>query len=482
MKWMQKKIHPTWQFTVISAGVVIGVALAAVWPGFSSIAWLFLSGLFAALVFMWPRRYMLIIALVAGGMLGLWRGSLDQHDARVYRALENQHVILQGSVAQDVDRDTRGRTIMNLKSITINSRQLSGQLWVALRAGDAKIERGDKVEIDGRLSEGFGNYVGVIDEGRVASIEKRADADVILQTRNQFAAAVKQVIDEPSASLGIGYLLGQKSALPADLMLALQVTGLTHVVVASGYNLTILVRLARRLFEKISKYLATVSSVGMVLVFVGVTGMSPSMTRAGLVSLLAMWAWYYGRRFHPVTLLLFAGAVTVLVNPSYVWGDVGWMLSFSAFAGVMIVAPLLQAYFYGPKKPGVLRQILGETFSAQLMTAPIILLVFGQFSNVAIVSNLLILPFVPLAMLLTFAAGLGSLLWRPLGEVLSVPAQWLLDAMVEVVHWTASVPWAQSEGSLAWWGVLLWYAVVAAACWYMKRRTNYKLQESSVVE
>ena len=59
-------------------------------------------------------------------------------------------------------------------------------------------------------------------------------------------------------------------------------------------------------------------------------------------------------------------AITVLINPSYAWGDVGWQLSFAAFAGVMLLAPLLQSYYFGDKKPGTVRQILGETIAATL--------------------------------------------------------------------------------------------------------------------
>ena len=106
------------------------------------------------------------------------------------------------------------------------------------------------------------------------------------------------------------------------------------------------------------------------------------------MAFLSLLAWYYGRSFHPVILLFFVAALSLLINPSYGWNDLGWALSFLSFAGVMILAPLLQAYFFGDKKPGTVRQILGETFSAQLVTAPLLIMTFGQISVVG-------LPFVP---------------------------------------------------------------------------------------
>lgn len=259
------------------------------------------------------------------------------------------------------------------------------------------------------------------------------------------------------------------------------IAGLTHIVVASGYNLTILVRLTRRLFARLSKYLAMLMSGSLVVGFIAMTGLSPSMTRAGIVSGLALWAWYYGRKFHPVTLLGVASAATVIWNPSFAWGDVGWLLSFAAFAGVMLVAPLMKAYFYGKERQGTVSQILFETVSAQLATAPIILVVFGQFSNVAILGNLLILPFIPLAMLLTAIAAVGGMLpaWA---DVAGWPAQALLGAMIAVVEWCASLPWAQMEVSFPWWGVVAWYGAVALGFVYVWRVTGYKLRDSSIVE
>ena len=99
----------------------------------------------------------------------------------------------------------------------------------------------------------------------------------------------------------------------------------------------------------------------MILSFMAMTGFSPSMSRAGLVAGLSLAAWYYGRTIHPLVLLPVAAGTTLLINPQFGWNDLGWQLSFAAFAGVIILAPLLQRYFFGDKEPGVFRQIFGST-------------------------------------------------------------------------------------------------------------------------
>ncbi len=481
--WLRAMIHPTWHFTVACIGVVCGVVLARWLPGASGLVWLFVAGILTILWLLRPRRVMLLAALIAGLCLGLWRGSIDQSQLRLYTQLYGKHVRMAGRVMDDVDTNNRGQLVVKMGNVTLDNRPLQGELWVTVRpTGKVNLRRSDRIVVDGKLTPGFGNYSGSLNDAALIGAKREEPGDVALVLRDGFADHVRKAIAEPAASLGVGYLLGQKSALPAALVEALAVVGLTHIVVASGYNLTILVRLARRGLARTSKYLAAFAAMAMVGGFIAITGASPSMVRAGLVSALSMWAWYYGRTFHPVTLLVFVAAITVMINPSYAWGDLGWRLSFAAFAGVMIVAPLLQAYFYGNDKPPLIPQIIGETVSAQLATAPIILAAFGQFSNIAILSNLLILPFIPLAMLLTFIAGVGSYVLPSFAHGFGWPAERLLDAMIWVIQWCAEATWAQSKLEFPVWAVLLWYAALAGVCLYLKWRTKYRLYEASIVE
>lgn len=475
---MKKRVHITWHFTALCAGVVSGVVAARWWNGFSDDWWWLVVGGLIVTAGMKRWRILLICSLLAGVMVGNWRGSDVQTELARYQQVIGKNVELRGVVSGDAEISTGGRTVVKLRE-----ERHGGIIWVTLRGqASSHVQRGDRLRVQGTLQEGFGTFVATLPGAKITAVERTEHGDPALALRNAFSSDVQQAITEPASQLGIGYLLGQKQALPADLQEAMVITGLTHVVVASGYNLTILVRFARRIFAKWSKYLAALTSVGMVGVFVAVTGMSPSMSRAGLVALLAIWAWYYGRKFHPATLLLFAASVTLLVNPSYGWGDIGWLLSFAAFAGVMIVAPLLQAYFYEGTKPPFMVQIVLETIAAQLVTAPIIIAVFGQFSNIALLANALIVPFIPLAMLLTFIAGVGAWLLPGIAQTIAWPAQVVLDAMVGVVRWAAEVPGAQVDISLAWWEVGLWYAAIIAACVYLKWRTGYRLRDASVVE
>ena len=482
LRYVRRTLHSSWQIFAACIGVFVGVLLAPVVPfDLWSVAWLLTGIALISSAAIKQITWMVVLALVGGMLVGLWRGQIEQAYLTKYEPLYGAEATLKGKVSEDPDTDDRGNTTVRLKDISYGGSDLAGKIWVSF--GDKKeIKRSDIVTISGKLQPGFGTFAGVVYRAEILQVERPTPGDVALRVRDWFADAVRVVTPEPQASLGIGYLVGQRRSLPEQLDTALRVAGLTHIVVASGYNLTILVRLTRRLFAKISKYLSMLVSSGLVVSFIAVTGMSPSMSRAGLVAGLSLAAWYYGRRFNPFVILMLAVAITVMVNPSYAWGDVGWQLSFAAFAGVMIFAPLFQAYYFGESKPGIVRQILGETFSAWLCTLPILMYTFGQLSTVAIIANMLVLPFVPLAMLLTFIVGVSVLAVPLFSGIFSWFATSLLFYMTSVASYLAALPWATVEVEIKAWHVIVLYVGIVAAVCYMWWQTKFDLSRSSVIE
>jgi len=480
--WALRKIHISWLIASCCTGVVVGViaSMYAPYGLFSGTQWLLLGCVLLLPLVKQQRLWMVVLAVLAGVILGLWRAGVGQVGMEQYEGLVGERVEVSGRITEDPDIDKRGMTVLRLTDINIYERQLPGNIWVTMAKNDA-LRRSDRVVVDGKMTDGFGSFSGAIYQADIVKVERPVPGDVAVGVRDWFAERVRLHVPDPEASLGLGYLLGLRRSLPAGLVEALQVAGLTHIIVASGYNLTILVRLSRRLFVRVSKYLAMLSSTAMILCFMAVTGMSPSMSRAGLVAGLSLAAWYYGRKVHPLVLLPLAAAVTLIINPSFGWSDLGWQLSFGAFAGVILLAPLLQRYFFGDKPPGNIRQILGETISAQLMTLPILVMAFGVMSNVAVIANIMILPLVPLAMLLVFLTGILATI-PVIGMLIAYPTTWLLSYMVWVAEWTSSVSWAQMEVEIGWWVTVAFYILLGLAIWYMKRATGYRLGDSSIVE
>lgn len=475
---MRQKVHSSWCVALGAACFVAGVT-TALWVQLSPFVGLFLIVPLIACVWL-GRYYALPILAVCAFLLGVSYGSLHMLGREQYNPIQGHEVLMRGAIKEDIGHSTGGSVSIQLDHVFIDGQALPGTVLVTGRSS-AHLLRGDTIQLRGTVRDGLGSFPATVTMRSLLAIERQPLGDIGRVVRDWFADGVRRAIPEPEASLGVGFLTGQKSALPSELSDSLKIAGLTHIVVASGYNLTILVRVARKLLLRISKYISAVSAAAMIIAFVTITGLSPSMTRAGLVSGLSLLAWYYGHAFHPLVLLPLAAAATVVAQPSYAWGDMGWQLSFTAFLGVMIIAPLLHAYFFGNKEPGTIRQILGETIAAHIVTVPIIALGFGTISNVAIIANIVVVPLVPLAMLLTFLCGVWSLLGAPFLVLLSTPTVWLLGYMTHAASYIAELPWAQSQLTtrpIVWVGYGL---IVATVCLWMWRKTRYSFRDSQAL-
>ena len=466
-RWLFEKLHISWLVAAWCLGLTIGVISIHYIPRSFATNPLFLLVGLAIFVIVASRRwrFFVILVIISGVLIGLWRGEIGRKGVEVYDSLIGKVVIVQGQVLEDPDLDKNSQTVLRLGNLRMNNKKLPGQIWVTTPDKNS-IKRSDIVKVKGKMTAGFGAFSASVYRAKIISAERPVPGDVAVGVRDWFAERVREHIPESESALGLGFLLGLRRAMPAELSDNLKIAGLTHIVVASGYNLTILVRLARRLFAKRSKYLAMLSAAVMII---------------GLVAGLSLAAWYYGRIIHPLVLLPVSAAITLLINPQFGWGDLGWQLSFASFAGVIMLAPLLHSYFFGNKEPGAFRQILIETLSAQIMTLPLLMMSFGVISNVALIANMLILPFVPLAMLLTFMSGV--MVFVPMiGALIAIPTTWLLGYMIQVTNWTAGFEWAQMEVSINLWQCVVLYVVLILAMIWMKKQTKLDLAKINIVE
>jgi competence protein ComEC len=321
--------------------------------------------------------------------------------------------------------------------IRANDQKLAGTLRVS-GFGANMVFAGNKVQVQGKLRRGLGQYQGFISYGRIAVIDNHSPP--IAGLRRKFIAGLQTALPEPLASFAAGLLIGQRSTLPDSVKQDLLIVGLTHIVAVSGYNLTIMLRASQRLLGGGSKRLMTLLAFGLIGLFLLLTGFSASIIRAAIVSSLSIWAAYFGRAFRPVNLIAFAAAITAFAKPFYVWSDAGWYLSFLAFFGVLVVAPAIASNWSARWRNSLVIMAALESMSAEIMTMPYVLHMFGQVSLIALPANLLVVALVPLAMLASFVAGLMSMASPWLSSWLAWPAILVLTYMLDIAHLFARLP------------------------------------------
>jgi competence protein ComEC len=393
-------------------------------------------------------------------------------DIRNMQALYGQELAVTGRIIDDPIYHKSGQKefhIDNLSLLEPTNRHVSGR--IRIRSHNANnVYRGDYISVTGKLFRAIGSRHGTIQYAGIA-LQAR-DPTLADKFRQNFFAAVRSKIPEPQSALGLGFLVGGSNALDSELSEDLRTVGLTHIVAVSGYNLTIIVLIIGRLTANSSKRNSLLLSLGLIAFFLLLTCSAPSIVRASIVSGLSLVAWYYGRKFNAIVLLLLSASISVLYNPIYLWKDIGWYLSFAAFFGVLVLAPQATARIYKNTEPKLLGQILIETCCAQLLTLPIIMYIFGDVSVISIMANMLVLPFVPLAMALVFATGMSTMLTITFSGLIALPARWLLGYIVAVTELLAKVSWALVEININLGQLVTIYLLIVAVCFllYAKNR------------
>lgn len=377
--------------------------------------------------------------------LGLWRGTLFAGKLAVYDQLDGQSVTIIGQANTDAVYGQRYQLTFDMRDTHVVEPvavPLVGTLTIS-GFGESTIFKGDTVRVTGKLHRSLGNNVARISYGQ---LEVLGHHNTLIDTvRREFAAGMQSALPEPAASFGLGLLVGQRNTLPDDVSEQLKMVGLTHIIAVSGYNLMIMLRAAGGIMGGRSKYQYVCLSLCLMMAFLLVAGSSPSIVRASVVCTLGLFAWYYGRSVQPVALLLASAVVTAYANPLYVWGNISWYLSFLAFFGVLVLAPLITRRIYAKRKPGLVQAMAIESLCAEAMTLPYVLFIFGQMSTVGLLGNVLVAAFVPLAMLLGLIAGLAGMFMPLFAGWFAWPATIVLTYMLDIAAVLSRLPHAFIE-------------------------------------
>ena len=254
---------------------------------------------------------------------------------------------------------------------------------------------------------------------------------------------VSRILPEPHAGLLDGLIFGAKRAMGSDVLDMFRVAGIIHIVVLSGYNITIVADFITRFFLifPLSRMAASImGGIGVVL-FAVMTGLGASTLRATVMALLAIFARVTGRTSEALHLLFVAAFFMVLWNPLSLLYDPSFQLSFLATLGLLLLGPEISRRFSRVTDRWGIRETLSATLSTQIFVLPLLLYETGMLSLVALPVNLLVLPMIPLAM---FFGALGMLLGfiTAFGTFFGFPVFLLLSSVFAIASFFAGLPFA----------------------------------------
>jgi len=265
----------------------------------------------------------------------------------------------------------------------------------------------------------------------------------LFDIKDSFLNQIKRMVPEPESALLGGILLGEKESLGEEVEKSFVRTGLIHIVVLSGYNVSLVADAIARVLVFLPTTLAYAASSAGILSFMVLTGAHAPIVRASIMAILLLIAKFLGRPASSGRLLLVVATIMVLENPAILVHDVSFHLSFLATAGLLFIFPKVETVI-SPKIPSLLglREIASASISTQIAVLPYLLWSIGSFSIISPLTNIIILPFVPLGMLLGFLGGILSYICYPFAKMVSFVTTIVLSTVVHIVSWFSKIPFS----------------------------------------
>ena len=285
--------------------------------------------------------------------------------------------------------------------------------------------------------------------------------EVLQGGRNFTEKALTRALPEPELGLAKGLILGGSSYLSESLEENFKRVGMTHIVAVSGYNILLVAGflLLLALLLGFWRRWALVGAFLGVVVFILFVGAPASAVRAGSMAGLSFLALLGGRRSIGFVVLAGSAFLMLLVNPLLLFYDIGFELSFLALVGILFALPEEGTHDGLIQKIG---EVVKTTLWVEAFILPLIVYYFGVLSWFSLVANIILIPFVPLAML-------GSALlvvigfWMPtaLLMVFSMPVYGVLFGIISFVEYFGSMPGIALEHlSLPGEFLIAWYCIL----------------------
>lgn len=261
-------------------------------------------------------------------------------------------------------------------------------------------------------------------------------------------------------------LLGQSSEIDPQLLASYSASGTLHVLSVSGMHVALVFVVLLKLLAplektKKGKWLSFALQFFVIWFYAFMTGMSPSVLRSVTMLSVIIAGKMINRKSHLLNTLA-ASAIILLITDPMLCEDAGFLLSYCAVAGIVIVQPMIESWWKPQSKIlQPLWSLISVTLAAQVFTFPLGLYFFQQFPTWFVLTNLIIIPLSTICLY----AGLAFLAiswWKWLAALFAVVFAFLISLLNTVVSYTEFLPasvihtsgWSMLE-------IILVYALIA---------------------
>lgn len=456
------------ELIIISIALVLGI----IWGLYLKISIaFFLPCVFAIVLFVKKEYKKYLILFFTFLVISNIYISIKENDFNnKYKNINGSVDIIGTIVTEPKKEKNRTKFIVKVETIEKDSKYKNTKILVSLNTKNNNLKFGNKIKIYSELenpssarNEGGFNYqeylktkeiykivfaknnqVEVMEEDNIGLID-----NCLYLIRNSIKDSAKKILPEKEANFLIAILIGDKQELDEDIQNNFRNSSLSHVLAVSGMHVSYIILGLSLILNKIkiSKTYTKVFLILFLIFFILLTGCSPSVERACIMSIYLIVGTLIHRKTNTLNSIAFSNIILLLINP-YNIKDLGYVLSFGGTLGIVLIFPKIKKNLN--KKINIKYKTLEKiidvmlvTLSANLVLFPIILLYFNTISTTFLLSNLLVSCIIGIILIFGFIIIILTYICYPIAKLLSIIEKILIDILLKTAEIVGNIPFSQ---------------------------------------
>jgi competence protein ComEC len=299
----------------------------------------------------------------------------------------------------------------------------------------------------------------------------------LISFRQKLEESLEKILSLPQSAILEALLFGKEENISKQWKEKLNLTGTRHIAAVSGMNITIISDLifGFLLWLGLWRRQAFYLSIILIIFYILMIGAPASAIRAGIMALLFLTAQHFGRLSSASRTIVLAATLMLWQNPLILRWDIGFQLSFLATLGMINLQSILSERLKKIPDFLQLRNNLSATLAAQIFVFPILIFNFGQISIISPLTNIFILPLIPIITILGFIFSFIGIFWQSLAQILSWPTWLGLTYILKIIDFSSKISFAfLTFENVPWIFLIISYLVLVTIVWRLQESQKLK--------
>lgn len=366
------------------------------------------------------------------------------------------------------EKEYKDEYIIKVKAINSNKKYNGTQLKLSIKNNKNKLEYGDKITFTGEFKEpevqrNYGGFdykqylktkkiYGLVSTNKIEKVEKGKYNKLLIfinQINQKIVGNSNKILEKEEASLLAGILIGNKENLSKDVQESFRNSNLSHMLAVSGAHVTYVILGITFIMEKskTNKKISKIITIVLLILFIYLTGKTPSVTRACIMAIYIIFASLIYKKPQIFASISISILIILIINP-YKILDVGMQFSYGGTLGIIIFSNILKEKIKLPEFKNkrinkfitYIKEMMIVSISANLIIFPIVAYHYNTISLTFFISNILAGPILGLIIILGFITIFISFISIQISKIPAIILSIFIKLLILIANLSESLP------------------------------------------